>query len=89
MKRIAERKSVHRREPIFDIVLLRETRQAPRRRECQVSCDFDRRITMIHGFSNGSNNRLRVFSKPLTIEVRLTHDPFSCPWRVLAQGLLG
>src|ERR1700719_2206852 len=88
MKRVAERKSMHRREPIFDIVRLRETRQAPRCRERQVSGEVDRRYTMIQGFDNGSNNRLRVFSKHLTTEVRLAYCPYPRPWRVLAQGIL-
>ena len=84
MKRIAERKSVHWREPIFEIVGLRETRQAPRGRECQMSCDLDRRNTVIHCFNHGSENRLRVFSKNLSIEIRLTHGSSSRPWRLLA-----
>ena len=42
MKRVAERKSVRGRKPIFNIIRLRETREAPGCRECQVSREFDR-----------------------------------------------
>src|SRR5258708_22163959 len=88
MKRVAKRKSMHRREPIFDIVRFRETRQAPRCRECQVSGEVDRRYTKIQGLDNGSNNRPRVFSKHLTTEVRPAYRPWPRPWRGPAPGIL-
>ena len=52
-------------------------------------CDFDRRNTLIHGFDNGPNNRLRVPSKHSIIEVRLAMVAGRVGWKVLAQGLLG
>ena len=61
MKRIAERERMHRREPIFDIVRLRETRQAPRGREREVSCHVDRRNTFSQGFDNLANDSLLAF----------------------------
>ena len=56
MKRIAERKSVHWREPIFEIVDSGNAPGATRPRVPNV-VRLDRRNTVMHCFNNGSKNR--------------------------------